>query len=149
MTKKCTHAPRRSLLSHSTTCMHAHTHAHPPACNLPHMHTPPTCLLMLHLSLIHDAATLLIHDAATSLIHDAATSLIQGNNCTLLSSKVKSGDISFTGKDINQLNAELHGVGENVSLADFQEVWKNNASYATNRADMQKYWDSIPALVFP
>ena len=47
------------------------------------------------------------------------------------------------------MNAELHGIGEHVSLADFQEVWKNNASYASNRADMQKYWDSIPALVFP
>lgn len=92
-------------------------------------------------------------DAATLLIHDAATSLIQGDNCTFISAKVKTGDISFTGVDVNKLFAEMSGSQagdtENISLADFQTGWKSAAESANSRADRQMLWDSIPALEYP
>ena len=96
-----------------------------------------------------DAAASPIHDAANSLTHVAATSLIQGDNCTFISAKIKTGDISFTGVDINKLYAEMSGSTENISLADFQERWKNVAGSANDRALMKMVYDSIPALEYP
>ena len=100
-------------------------------------------------SLIHDAATSLIHEAATSFIHDAATSLTQGKNCTFISSKIKTGDISFAGQNVGKLFVDFGGDDANISLADFQTNWKIVAQAANSRADKQSIWDVIPALEYP
>ena len=96
-----------------------------------------------------DAAASPIHDAANSLTHVAATSLIQGDNCTFISAKIKTGDIAFTGVDVQQLYTDLSNSTDNISLADFQDGWKNVAAAVSSRADRQMVYDMIPALEYP
>ena len=79
-----------------------------------------------------------------TLPRPSSTSLlphIQGGNCTFVNQRVKTGDILFSGVDLE---------AEGVSLADAQDYWKGSAGGATgNRTAMKDLYDLIPALEYP